>query len=138
MENLILLLATTFVLRLSLSKKFKNYVIADTGCSALLFSGRRNFKQTITETGDNLYFNEFSEKDVTYGIICIKMKATYQLDEAMDMLAKYISKLRGPFFILHQTGLQKDEDWNTHCSRTLVDYWQDADKTDWKVKGYTN
>jgi hypothetical protein len=138
MENLILLLATSFVLRLSTSRKFKNYFIADTGCSALLFSGEKRFKQTITDTGDSLYFNEFSERHITYGVICIRLKETYDLDEAMDMLSGYINKLKGPFYILHQTGLQKDVDWNSATTRTLIDYWQDADMTDWKVKGYTN
>ena len=138
MENLFILLATTFVLRLSTSRKFKNYLIADTGCSALMFSGNRQFKKTLTVTGDSLYFKEFTEKDITYGVICIRMNSNYELDDAMEMLHGYIDKLKTPFFILHQTGQQKDMDWNTVSSRTLVDYWQDREQVDWKVKGYTN
>jgi hypothetical protein len=136
MENLIFLLATSFVLRLSTSRKFKNYSIGNTGCSALMFTN--SFKKTLTPAGDAFHFNEFSEKDVTYGIICIDLKQAYDLDEATEMLRTYTNKLRAPFFILHNTGLAHSCDWNHHASITLVDYWQDADQQDWKVKAYTN
>ncbi|MFL5811505.1 MAG: hypothetical protein ACJ749_18420 [Flavisolibacter sp.] len=137
MENLILLLATSFVLRLSSSKKFKNFFIGKTGCSALLLSSS-DFQSTITVSGDKLYFSEFSENKVTYGIICIHLREACELDEASKMLHNYLGKLMGPFYILHNTGAQKDVDWNTVSSKTLVDYWQDGDKQDWKVKGYTD
>jgi len=87
MENLIFLLATSFVLRLSTSRKFKNYFIGNTGCSALMFTN--SFKKTLTPGGDAFHFNEFSEKDVTYGIICIDLKQECQLDEAEEMLRTY-------------------------------------------------
>jgi hypothetical protein len=137
MENLIFLLATSFVLRLSSSKKFKNYFIGNTGCSVLLFPNAE-FETIITASGDQLYFQRSREKKVTYGLICVRLHREYELDEATEMLNNYIDKLRGPFFILHHIGLRKDIDWNTSTSRTVVDYWQDADKHDWKVKGYTD
>lgn len=138
MENLFFLLASSFVFRLSYPKKLRNQLIADTGCSALFLTGNKRFKKSTTAKGDSLFFKEFSEKDVTFGVICIRMQGTYGLDEAIDLLAGYINKLKSPFYILHQIGLQKDTDWNTPLSRTLVDYWQDGNKSDWKVKGYTN
>ncbi|MFL5739757.1 MAG: hypothetical protein ACJ75B_06040 [Flavisolibacter sp.] len=137
MENLLFLLATSFVFRISAPKKFKNYFIGNTGCSALLLSGN-DFQQTKTVTGDQLYFSECSEKTVDYGIICIRMLETYSLEEASYMLSNYMDKLKDPFLVLHNTGVQKDIDWNSRASRTLVDYWQDAEKKDWKVKGYTD
>jgi hypothetical protein len=136
MENLFFLLATSFVLRLSTSRKFKSYFIGNTGCSALMFTN--SFKKTLTPSGDHFHFNEFSERDVTYGIICIDLKQQYELQEATEMLASYIHKLRAPFFILHSTGLSHSSDWNHLSSITMVDYWQDCEREDWKVKGYTN
>ena len=136
MENLIFLLATSFVLRLSTSRKFKSYFIGNTGCSALMFTN--NFKKTITPSGDRFYFNEFSEKNVTYGIICIKFQQEYDLDESADMLTKYIQKLRAPYFILHNTGLSETKDWNHLSSIVMEDYWQDGNQQDWKVKGYSD
>jgi hypothetical protein len=137
MENLILLLATSFVLRLSTSKKLKNFFIGNTGCSALLLSSS-DFQSTQTASGDELYFSEFNEKEVSYGIICIHLKDDCDLDEASEMLHTYMEKLMAPFYILHNTGIQKDVDWNSVSTKSLVDYWQDSDSRDWKVKGYTD
>ena len=66
------------------------------------------------------------------------MKDEYKLQEAVEMLESYIEKLRGPFYILHNTGLIDDADWNSETTTTIVDYWQDYNKKDWKVKGYTD
>ena len=137
MENLLFILATSFVLRLSAPRKFRSCFIGDTGCSVLVFSEDK-FDQTKTENGDDLYFYESTEEKVTYGIICISMKETLGLDKATLMLEHYINKLKSPLQILHHTGIAPDEDWNTADSRTVTDYWQDRSKTDWKVKGYTN
>lgn len=136
MENLILFLATSFLFRLSSSQKVKNQTIGSTGCSALLAS--EVLDVSATESGDKLYFHEFREKRVSYGMICVEMNEEYNLDEAIEMLTAYIEKLRGPLYILHNTGIQEDSDWNSSLSRTIVDYWQDCEKKDWKVKGYTN
>jgi hypothetical protein len=136
MENLILFLATSFLFRLSTSQKVKNQIIGSTGCSALLASEELDVSRA--ESGDKLYFHEFKEKKVSYGMICVEMNEEYSLDEASEMLTAYIEKLRGPLYILHNTGIQEDADWNSNHSRTIVDYWQDCEKKDWKVKGYTN
>jgi hypothetical protein len=136
MENLIFLLATSFVLRLSTSRKFKSYIIGNTGCSALMFTN--NFKKTVTPSGDQFYFNEFSEKNVTYGIICIRLKQEYEISETAEMLSSYMNKLRAPYFILHNTGLSTAHDWNNLSSIVMEDYWQDGSHHDWKVKGYAD
>ena len=137
MENLILFLATSFVIRVSSSKRIKLQFIGDTGCSALQSSDHK-LECTLTRSGDQLYFHEFKDKNVTYGIICVDMDHQYNLSEAEEMLIAYINKLRGPFYILHNTGIHDDADWNSETSKTIVDYWQDCNKKDWKVKGYTN
>ncbi len=137
MENLILFLATSLVFRLSSSKRVKNQLIGNTGCSALLAT-EVELDSTPTQSGDQLYFHEFKEKNVTYGIICVDMKTEHTLDEAETMMRSYVDQLRGPFYILHNTGIHDEADWNTETSITIADYWQDCYKKDWKVKGYTN
>src|SRR5438067_13392214 len=137
MENLIFLLATSFVLRISTSRKFKNYLIGDTGCSALLFSNS-DLEHVQNESGDRLYFTDYSENEVNYGIICIDLNEFYLQDEAEALLENYINKLRKHFFILHNTGLQPVMDWNSNDSSAFIDYWQVFDQKDWKIKGYTN
>ena len=137
MENLILLIATSFLFRLSSNRKVKNQLIGDTGCSALLATDDE-LEYSLTSSGDKLYFHEFKEKKVTYGLICVQMSHEYNLPEAERMLSTYIDQLKGPLYILHNTGIHQDVDWNSESSRTIVDYWQDFQKKDWKVKGYTN
>src|SRR5690349_2711506 len=136
MENLIFLLATSFALRISSNRKSKSHNIGNTGCSALLFPKGQKFNRTTTDTGDRLYFGEFKEAEVTYGIICVELQHRYELTEASGMLCNYMEKLKGPFYALHHTGLQEATDWNSTASVSYIDYWQDGDHQDWKVKGY--
>lgn len=127
MENLILFLATSLVIRLSFSKRTKNHLIGDTGCCALLASDEE-LEFSPTQSGDHLYFHEFKDRNVTYGIICIQMNNQYSLEESEEMLTAYMDQLKGPFYILHTTGTQDEADWNTETSKTIVDYWQDCQK----------
>lgn len=137
MENLLLFLATSLVIRFSSSKGIKLQLIGNTGCAALLSSDNK-LESTLTQSGDQLYFHEFKDAKVTYGIICVQMNEHYNLKEAEEMLRSYIDKLKGPLYILHNTGIHDDADWNSETSITIVDYWQDSYKKDWKVKGYTD
>jgi len=138
MENLMLLLATSLVVRLAPNKKERNKFIGNTGCSSLVFSAHARFRKSVTESGDDLYFYEHEEAGLAYGVICVQLNQDYELQEATDLLVHYMDALKGPFYILHQTGLKKETDWNSESTRKLVDYWQDGDLMDWKVKGYTN
>ncbi|MGZ3846927.1 MAG: hypothetical protein ACXVBH_12765 [Flavisolibacter sp.] len=137
MENLILFLATSFVIRFSSSQRIKLQTIGNTGCSAFL-SSAGSVDSNLTQSGDRLYFHEFKDTGVTYGLICVRMKEEHGLQEAQEMLKSYIEKLQGPFYILHNTGIHDEVDWNSEKTSTIVDYWQDYNKKDWKVKGYTD
>jgi hypothetical protein len=137
MENLILFLATSLLFRTPNNRKVRNQVIGNTGCSALIASDDQ-LESSTTASGDRLYFHEFKEKGVSYGFICVQMNTDHSLEEAEAMLKAYIDKLKGPLYILHNTGIHDDADWNSENSKTIVDYWQDYSKKDWKVKGYTN
>jgi hypothetical protein len=137
MENLIFLLATSFVLRLSSPRKLKNQFIGSTGCSALLALDEE-LESSFTSSGDRLYFHEFRERKVTYGMICVQMNEQYDMTLAVEMLTSYMEQLRSTFFILHHTGIHPAADWNSDSSRSFEDYWQDSYHKDWKVKGYTD
>ena len=137
MENLILFLATTLVIRFSSNKRTKLQFIGDTGCSALLSSDNK-VDTNLTQSGDRLYVQEFIDDGVSYGLICVQMNDQYELYEAEEMLRCYIANLKGPLYILHNTGIHDDADWNSEATKTVVDYWQDCSKRDWKVKVYTD
>lgn len=137
MENLLLLLATSFVFRISASKKLVSQLIGNTRCSILFRSGSV-FKKTKTASGDDLFCNEFKEGEVIYGAILVDLRQQFGIEHATDMLCSYMHKLKGPFYVFHNTGNETSADWNQPDSVALVDYWQDAGGVDCKVKGYTN
>src|SRR5215207_6674001 len=133
MENLLFLLATTFVFRLSSPRRFKKHMIGDSGCSVLLLPVDGSLDRTTTESGDDLFFHDFTEGPATYGFICIQLQQEYALDDAGEMLASYMDKLQVTFFIMHHTGQQTCADWNAANTKSIVDYWQDDHGHDWKV-----
>jgi hypothetical protein len=140
MENLIFLLATSLVLRISANsrKTFNKYLIGDTGCSVYTFPKHNKFESVLTLSGDRMYFHDYTEDDVTYGIICVHLQEPYSLAEAEELLQRYMHKLKEPLYILHETGIRNAFDYNSATSVSLENYWQDIDHVDWKVKGYTN
>lgn len=91
-----------------------------------------------TKTGDIMQVSECSKNEVTYGVIRIKLKRQYaNLDEAGMVLFEFLKQLQPAFAIRYTTGAV------TACCYsqnrlTVIDYWQDVEKQDWKVKGCTN
>ena len=137
MENLIFLLTASLVIYKS-SKVSRRTVIGDTNCS-VLFPANAEFDFTQTEEGDQMYFSEHTEKKVSYGVLCAQLSEKLPLDEAQDVITTYLNRLHKPFNALHNTGLDLCQSFsqNDDCVR-MIDYWQDENNLDWKVKGYTD
>jgi hypothetical protein len=137
MENLIFLLTASLVLYKS-AKKPKKIRIGDTNCS-VLFSPDAVFDYTRSDDGDELYFAEYTEKEVSYGVLCARISSKVPLDEARDIMDSYLTRLHKPFHALYNTGIDLCQPFSpeTDCIQ-MVDYWQDEDEMDWKVKGYTD
>ena len=133
MENLFVFLATSFVLRIS-NLRFRRYMICN-GCSTLLHSGAKTLQVRHTKDGDKLYFNEYTEDGVTYGLICVQMPVFYAMDEAERILVQYVNRVRKPLHISHSLMMEAER---MPKMTTLTDYWQDNAGHDWKIKGYTN
>jgi hypothetical protein len=137
MENLIFLLTASLVLYKS-SKKPRKTFIGDTNCS-VNFSPDAVFDFTQSEEGDQLYFAEYTEKSAGYGVLFAKVNAKLPLEEAQEVMTVYLNRLRKPFNALYNTGVDLCQSWSKEddCIK-MVDYWQDEDNLDWKVKGYTD
>jgi hypothetical protein len=91
-----------------------------------------------TPAGDRMYVSEWNKKDVTYGVISIKLKNRFsQLTEAENVLIRFMQQLQPAFAIQHSTGAAIENDV-VQTRTAVVDYWQDADRRDWKVKGWTD
>jgi hypothetical protein len=95
-------------------------------------------KRAQTKTGDIMHVSECSKNEVTYGVILITLKRPYaNVGEAGRVLSEFINQLQSSFGIQHTTGAVIACN-HFRNSLTLVDYWQDVEKKDWKVKGWTD
>jgi hypothetical protein len=141
MENLFLILATTFILsRTAYKYGFKKYSIANSGCTILLPEHAGDFSTSFTIARDLMHFNETVQGNVTYGSVTIQlMKPADTLAEAEKMLAQFMYTLQASNDIDINTGITLGftQSYNA-LARGIVDYWQDADGIDWKTKGWTN
>lgn len=138
MENLLLLLATTMLLRRpETENRFQRYFIDTTGCSLQFPSDFSSLDKSRTADGDTLYFKECSDGEALYGMILINQADT--TDDADGLLFEFMLSLHDSFSIKHQTGLKfEGVDTANGYIRSYSDFWQDADGTDWKAKGYTD
>lgn len=137
MEDLIFLLTASLALYKT-PKKSETVLIADSGCSVELTSQKLSFETTETEEGDRLHYAEHWDRNVTYGILCAQLAEEIGLDEAKEVMINYINRLRGPFYAVHHIGAEVCDPKDETAVVSLIDYWQDCDGLDWKVKGYTN
>jgi hypothetical protein len=127
MENLILLLTASLVWIKS-SRKFKRTFLGTRG-SSVEFAPDVAFEHTC-HGGDELYFSEHKEKFVTYGVLVAHLCEELDQEDARTVLTSYLNRLRKPFKAPYNTGI-------TDCSAgtiAMVDYWQDEDSVDWKLK----
>ena len=131
MENLLLLLTASLVWIKS-SRKFKRFFLGTRG-SSLEFATGVEFEHTIHE-GDELYFAEYQEKLITYGVLVAHLQQELCQEDARTVLSNYLNRLRKPFKAPHNTGIV---DYSA-STINLVDYWQDEDSADWKLKAYSD
>jgi len=91
-----------------------------------------------TKSGDIVHVSECNENDVTYGVISIKLKNKYHhLSDAEQVLIHFIRQLQPIFAVQHTTGIYVE--YEPYQSKiAVVDYWQDVERKDFKIKGWTN
>jgi len=95
-----------------------------------------NYK--LTKAGDLMHLREYKEDDATYGLISIKFKDVYtNASDAERLLLAFMQQLQHTFTIQYTTGLHV-ETFLQPNKTAVTNYWQDAEKRDWKVKGWTN
>lgn len=127
-------LATSLVLRIP-SPRLRRYFIGNSGATCLLFTAGKSLSVKYTPEKDCIYFNDYTDNGVTYGLICIEMKDLYTKRQAKKILVAYINKMRTPFKIAYNVAMDIQRKSNVVL---VSDYWQDNQCRDWKIKGYTN
>ena len=140
MENLLLLIATTFFMRLTRPAGYNRYTIANTGCSIRFFADPGVFTATRTPDGEMMYYNDCTIDEVSYGSVTVALADVLVHDDTIEeVMLQLMRIIKNTHYIKYvtgtSTGLKQKEDPNV---QGMVEYWQDDKGIDWKVKSWTN
>ncbi len=140
MQRLIIL-ALGLVMSLGASaQSLKKYFISNSGCSVYMFCNPGTFGLSYSEDSSAVYTGECNNADVPYSVICVKLKvATTNLNTAEELLEQYMDYLKTSFKITKSAGYGKGHKLkNSDRTRGMIDYWEDDEQFNWKVKGWTD
>ncbi|MFZ9388004.1 MAG: hypothetical protein ACO25B_08990 [Chitinophagaceae bacterium] len=118
---------------------FKKIPIERSGCSLYTYCDMK-FDKSKSRDSSAIYAGECVQEGITYGVICVKLEYPPEtLPMAEDLLVAYLDFLKEKFGIIKAAGYGKglllNQDPGT---RGVLDYWEDEEKNNWKVKAWTN
>ena len=124
----------------SYGQALKKYVIDKGGCSASFYCNPGTFELSKSPDSADVYTGECNVKDVNYGLICVKLKTGIsELQLSEDVLIQYLDYLKTTLNIASARGYGKGHKLhNKENTRGVVDYWQDKEGNNWKLRGWTN
>lgn len=119
---------------------FKKYPIGQSGCSAYFYCDPGTFSLEKSPDSSDVYTGECANGDTHYGLICVKFKTKIDdMQEAENMLMSYLDYLKQNLNITKAVGYGKGHRLkNREDTRGILDYWEDKDKANWKVKAWTD
>lgn len=135
----LLFIGTLFISARGPAQNFHKTPVGNSGCSLYVFCDI-SFSSALSPDSSMVYTGECKKEDVNWGIICVKLtNPLSDLSQAEELLVNYLDYLKTNFEITQSVGYGKghrlNKDENT---RGIIDYWEDADKNNWKVKGWTD
>ena len=139
MKRISFLLASSICFFISEAQTFKKVPISNSGCSLYTYCDFK-FETEYSEDSSQVFVSECEKDALTYGIICVKLSQTADdLDRAENSMISYLDYLKSSFNIVKSTGYGKGHKLNhDESTRGILDYWEDTDKNNWKVKAWTN
>ncbi len=139
MKKYSLLLACSLCFLFSHAQSLKKVPISNSGCSVYTFCDF-NFEKEYSEDSALVYVAECIKDGVNYGVICVKLvQPLDDLDRAEESLISYLDYLKTSFKILKSAGYGRGHRLaNNENTRGVLDYWEDSDKNNWKIKAWTN
>jgi hypothetical protein len=139
MKRSSLLLAFSLCLLSTHAQTLKKVPISNSGCSLYTFCELK-FEKEYSEDSSLVYVGECAKDGMTYGLICVKLlQPADDLDRAEESLISYLDYLKTSFKILQSAGYGRGHRLaNNENTRGVIDYWEDSDKNNWKIKGWTN
>ena len=139
MKKYSLLIAFSVCFLLSRAQTLKKVPISNSGCSVFTFCEFK-FEKDYSEDSSLVFVSECAKDNVTYGVICVKLLLPADnLDKAEESLISYLDYLKSSFKILKSAGYGKGHRLNNNeNTRGVIDYWEDSDKNNWKIKAWTD
>jgi hypothetical protein len=121
-------------------QSLKKYAIGKSGCSAYFFCDPGTFNLDKSEDSSDVYTGECIAAEMTYGIICVKLKEKMtDMQTGEDVLISYLDYLKKSLNVITAAGYGKGHRLkNNEDTRGVMDYWTDKDSLKWKIKGWTD
>ena len=137
-----ILMPLFFVLSMTVvcAQSLKKYAIGNSGCSAYFLCKPDTFSVTKSQDSSDVYNGECQNGETYYGVICVKLKEKISdMETSEQTLIAYLDYLKQALNINTAAGYGKGYKLrNREDTRGVIDYWQDKDKDNWKVKGWTD
>src|ERR1044072_1081766 len=122
------------------AQSLKKYPIGKSGCSAYFFCDPGKVQATKSDDSSDVYTAECQADGQMYGLICVKLKEKItDLQVAEDLTISYLDYLKSQFKRTKAAGYGKGHRLkNSEATRGIIDYWEDEEKDNWKIKAWTN
>jgi hypothetical protein len=135
-----LCIAISFAFSITLTaQSIKKMPVAKSGCSFYGYCDI-SFETSFSQDSSIVYAGECNRDSISWGLICVKMVSLpASLDQAEEILTAYLNYLKTSFAIQKAAGYGKGHRLNKNeKTRGILDYWEDGEKNNWKVKGWTD
>jgi hypothetical protein len=122
------------------AQTLKKYPVGNTGCSVYYTCDPQGFEKTYSDDSSVVYTSECLADSLHYGIICVQLKEKLPPgDGAENLLISYLDYLKSSFDIVKSAGYGKGATLSSNAqARGVIDYWEDKDGDQWKIKGWTD
>jgi hypothetical protein len=121
------------------SQSLKKIPLSTSGCSLYTYCEMK-FEISKSVDSSKVFMGECNMGEVNYGVIAVQLlNQPENLLMAEDLLIAYLDHLKTSFSIVKAAGYGKGHTLNNDLNtRGILDYWEDTEKNNWKVKGWTN
>lgn len=138
-KKIILLLFLWSASGMLYAQSLKKMAVSNSGCSIYVYCDTK-FQLSKSQDSSSVYTGECTVNEVSYGIICVKLlKPVDNLPMAEDLLIAYADYLKQNFGIIKSGGYGKGHRLNDSPDIWgILDYWQDKDNDNWKIKAWTD
>lgn len=120
--------------------RFAKYAIAASGCHCYFPADPGSFDIQKSDDGLNMYVGEVNSGGAYYSIILVDLGDTYAnagKTELESLMTSYLDFLKGQLSITEAAGYGLGHTMESNVDAAgVIDFWEDADGTDYDVKAW--